>query len=231
MIDAVFDAARTVLSARAFTLFGAATTWTEVVSFVTGAACVWLVARQHWSNWPIGNLNAAAFLALFWLNGLFADGALQIVYIALGFYGWWAWLRDGRRPDGDRGELAISHTSPAQWVVLAAVTSAGAALIWWFLAAATTSTVPFWDALTTAVSLAATWGQCRKKVESWWLWMAVDVAYVPLYGYKGLWLTALLYVGFFCLCVAGLKAWRADLAGRVSPVGPDGRAVGLEAAA
>jgi hypothetical protein len=46
---------------------------------VTGAACVLLVSRQHWANWPIGNLNAAAFLALFWLNGLYADGALQIL--------------------------------------------------------------------------------------------------------------------------------------------------------
>lgn len=76
---------------------------------------------------------------------------------------------------------------------------------------ATDSTVPFWDALTTALSLAATYGQCRKLVESWWLWIAADVVYIPLYAYKELYLTSLLYAGFLTLCLMGLRNWRRDL--------------------
>ena len=71
----------------------------------------------------------------------------------------------------------------------------------WFLATQTSSTVPFWDAVTTALSLMAVYGQAMKRWESWLLWMAADVIYVPLYHYKGLDLTALLYVGFFLLCL------------------------------
>ncbi|MET1073579.1 MAG: nicotinamide mononucleotide transporter family protein, partial [Umezawaea sp.] len=61
------------------------------------------------------------------------------------------------------------------------------------------------------LSLLATWGQTRKKVESWWLWIAADVIYVPLYAYKDLWLTAILYLGFIALCVLGLRSWSRDL--------------------
>ena len=71
--------------------------------------------------------------------------------------------------------------------------------------------MPFWDAVTTALSLMAVYGQAKKRWESWLLWMAADVIYVPLYLHKGLTLTAILYVGFFLLCVKGLVAWRRDL--------------------
>jgi nicotinamide mononucleotide transporter len=78
----------------------------------------------------------------------------------------------------------------------------------------TDSTVPFWDALTTALSLAATYGQCRKQVESWYLWIAADLVYVPLYAYKGLYLTSILYAGFLLLCVVGLRAWLGEITAR-----------------
>jgi nicotinamide mononucleotide transporter len=210
----VTDAVRDALNAVAFEAFGTPTTWTEVVGFVTGALCVWLVARQHPANWPIGIANAATFLALFWLSGLFADGALQIVYIVLGFYGWWAWLRDGRTPELARTELAVSTTTNAQRALLGPAVALGTLLLWWFLATWTSSTVPLWDGVTTALALGATWGQCRKKVESWWLWIAADVIYIPLYASKNLWLTAVLYVGFLALCIVGLRAWRRDLDAR-----------------
>lgn len=198
------------LGDTAFAFRGVATTWGEVAAFVTGALCVWLVARQHVANWPIGIANAAFFLLLFARYGLYADSGLQVVYIGLGAYGWWAWLRGGER----RSELTVSRTTAVEWITLGTATVALAAGLWVLLARVSDSNVPAWDAITTALSLAATWGQCRKKVESWWLWITADAIYIPLYAYKSLWLTAALYVGFAALCVLGLRTWRADLAAR-----------------
>lgn len=180
----------------------------EILGFVSGALCVWLVARQNVWNWPIGIANNIMFLILFWAAGIYADAGLQIVYMALALYGWWAWLRGGV----DHGTLTVTRTTRDQWLVLGAVGVVGTAGLTVLLDTVTDSTVPLPDAVTTVLSLLATWGQARKKLESWWLWIAADVIYVPLYAYKDLWLTAVLYVGFLALCVLGLRNWRASYA-------------------
>ena len=46
------------LQSVAFTMFGdEATTWAEVLGFVTGGVCVYLVAVQNVWNWPVGIAN------------------------------------------------------------------------------------------------------------------------------------------------------------------------------
>lgn len=185
------------------------TSWTEILGFVTGAVCVWLVARQHIANWPVGIANNVFFIVLFAQAGLYADAGLQIVFIALAAYGWWSWTHGGG--PGTTTALPVRRTTAAEWTVLAAAGAVGVLGLTLLLSRASDSTVPFWDALTTGLSLAATYGQCRKLVESWWLWIAADLVYIPLYAYKGLYLTSLLYVGFLALCVAGLLGWRRAL--------------------
>ena len=65
----------------------------EVVGFVTGGICVWLAVRQHVWTWPIGLANNAVYFVLFfWHARLYADAGLQLVYFALGVFGWWSWL-------------------------------------------------------------------------------------------------------------------------------------------
>jgi nicotinamide mononucleotide transporter len=151
-------------------------------------------------------------------GGLYADAGLQAVYVVLQAWGWWQWLYGGR----GRTALVTQRTSCTEWSGLAVAGIVATALLTWILAVWTDSTVPFWDALTTTISLAATYGQSRKLLESWWLWIAADLIYIPLYAYKGLWLTGGLYLIFLALCVVGLREWRADLSRRAAatPVPP-----------
>jgi len=203
-MDAVMD----FLYLPLFTFSDTPTTLAEGLAFVTGALCVWLVARQHLANWGIGIANCLLFILIFTDSGLYADAGLQLVFIALGVYGWWNWVKGGG-PSFDA--LPVSRTSRTEWFGLIGAGLLGLAAIATLLTAATDSTVPFWDALTTVLSLLATYGQCRKRVESWYLWIAADIVYVPLYAYKGLHLTAILYIGFMALCVMGLRHWQKDL--------------------
>jgi nicotinamide mononucleotide transporter len=178
----------------------------EIFGFITGAVNVWLLARQHIWNWPIGIANNLAYLLLFAKSGLYGDAGLQLVYIMLAIYGWRIWLRPGAGP-----RLAVSRATASVWMYLAPATLLAVLVLKWFLSRFTDSTVPGWDGLTTALSLAATYGQCRKLLESWWIWILADLVYIPLYIYKGLLLTSALYFVFLLLCIFGLREWTREL--------------------
>jgi nicotinamide mononucleotide transporter len=70
---------------------------------------------------------------------------------------------------------------------------------------------PFWDALTTGLSLAAQYLLCRKRIENWYFWIVADAIYVPLYVSRDLPLTAVLYAIFLMLCVLGLVSWQRSI--------------------
>jgi nicotinamide mononucleotide transporter len=180
--------------------------FTEALGFVTGAACVWLVTRGSIWNWPIGLLNNVFFVVLFWRAKLYGEIGLQVVYFALGIWGWWQWLYGGER----KTELKVSRSPMWEWMlVLIFIVAATLGLRIWLMAIG--GAAPFWDAITTAISLGAQYLLCRKRLGNWWFWIVADVIYVPLYLSRGLPLIAALYAGFIGLCVVGLIRWRKEL--------------------
>ncbi|MCX5207904.1 nicotinamide riboside transporter PnuC [Kitasatospora sp. NBC_00240] len=187
-------------------------TWAELLGFATGAACVWLTVKGKTWNFPVGIANNVFFLVLFAGARLYADAALQVVFLALGAHGWWQWLRGG----ADRTGVGVRPAGPR----LLAVTSALLVPATWgltVLLARAGDSAPFWDALTTALSLAAQWLLNTRRIETWYFWIAADLVYIPLYLSKSLDLTALVYLLFLGLCGLGLRAWRRDLAAAAAP--------------
>ena len=195
-------AAVTVMAAAGVRL--RVTTPLEAVSVVTGAVCVWLTVRENVWNFPIGLANVATFCVVFFGARLYADAGLQVVYFALTLAGWYLWLHGGQRGTA----LRVSMVGPREAAVVAA---AGAALtlVLWVTLRHVGGSASFFDALTTSLSLCAQWMLNRKQVENWYAWIAADLVYVPLYAWKGLYLTAGLYAVFLVMATLGLLRWRA----------------------
>jgi nicotinamide mononucleotide transporter len=179
------------------------TTWLEAISFVTGAVCVWLTVVESTWNFPIGLANVATFVVVFYQSRLYADTALQVVYFVLGVIGWYLWLYGGEK----RSRLLISNASVARMLRVGA-----AIVVMWvimiFVLRAVDDSAPVLDGLTTALSLGAQWLLDRKNIQNWHLWIVADLIYVPMYGYRHLYLTAVLYAVFVWMAFIGLFAWR-----------------------
>ncbi|MCG7596830.1 nicotinamide riboside transporter PnuC [Mycobacterium sp. PSTR-4-N] len=185
-----------------FTLGGDSVSWAEFLGFVTGGWCVALVVRRNILNFPIGIANNVFFLVLFASASLWAASGLQVLYLALGFAGWWQWLH-GRADDG---ELVVHRIGLLEWTLCATFLVVGTGALVLILTAADDS-APFLDAVTTCLALVAQWLLNTRRIENWYFWIVADCIYIPLYLSKGLVLTAMIYVVFLALCVAGLRSW------------------------
>jgi len=174
----------------------------DVLGFATGLLCVWLTAKASIWNFAWGIVNSLILGLVFLDQRLFADSALQVVFIALSIQGWWQWkVRGNPMANGFRG------TTWREQAILLAIAIVMAWSMWLILVELRGSAPPL-DALITALSLCAQWQLNRRQVSSWYWWIAVDLISVPLYWSRGLYLIACLYVVFLALCVYGLRNWQ-----------------------
>ena len=180
----------------------------EAVAVTFGIVSVYLSTRENIWSWPTALINVALYSALFLETGLYSDTGLQVVYFVLSVYGWYQWLYGG----AGRTAIAVSRTPQRTWMVLA-----GVAIVMWLILGSITSrlpgtALPYVDAATTTVSLIAQWMMTRKLLENWLIWVAVDVVYVGMFIFKGLYLTAFNYGIYLALGIMGFVAWKRSLA-------------------
>jgi nicotinamide mononucleotide transporter len=193
------------LNSPAFSILNQALSVAEVLGFATGLWCVWLTAKKNILNFPVGIANCALLLLLFAQARLFADASLQIVFIILGVRGWWLWARHGEVASP---AVTVASSRMVAIALAASVTlSVSIAIVLMYAR----GSIPVFDGAITGLSLVAQWLLNRKKLQTWYWWIAVDVISIPVYIYKELYLIALLYAIFLFLCVVGLRNWKASL--------------------
>ena len=183
----------------------------QIAGVLLGLTYLWLEYRADIRLWIVGLVMPVVHGTLYFKAGLYADCSMQVYYVLAGLYGWAVWRRARRHaaPKAPKKAPAeIVHTPLRQIPGLVGVYAAAHAAIYLLLVRFTNSTVPFWDAGTTAASIVAMWMLSRKQVEQWLVWLAVDVVTVGLYFYKGIPLTAGLYALYSALAIAGYIRWR-----------------------
>jgi len=175
----------------------------EVLGVVTGGWSVWLLARNHPLGWWVGLVMVAAYGVVFYRAQLYGEVILQVFYFGTSLQAIVIWLRGGQ----DRGERPVAR-APRRLLALTApvVVVAVVLLRGWLVQRG--GAAPFWDALTTVLSVTAHLLLMGRYVESWLLWITVDVVYIPLYASRGLHLTSGLYGAFLLLAIQGLLTFR-----------------------
>ncbi len=180
----------------------------ELAAVAITLLAVWLTARQIIWCWPTSLFSVAMYAVVFYQAKLYADMGLQGIYFILSVYGWWAWLRGGE----DHSTLGVSVVARRVRISLFAAGAVFGLLLGTLLGRFTDASLPFMDSMLTSFSLVAQWLMARKKLESWIVWIAVDVFYVGMFLYKSLYLTAGLYAVFLGIAALGFMDWKRSMA-------------------
>lgn len=190
----------------AFILLDTPVTWLEVMAFVLALANIACnVAEIHW-GWPLSIVASVLYAWLFYVSKLYGEAGVNLFFAAAAFWGWWQWLRGHRTDSVDALHIAYLDVRGRRLTVLAWVALWGICSA--LLHLATDSDVVWADGFVTAGSIVGTVLLGRKFVENWPVWLIVNAVSIALFLFKGLTLTALLYVIFLGLAGWGWAGWK-----------------------
>ena len=175
----------------------------EIAAVCFGLANVALIVGKSVWNFPFGIVMVSLYAVIFFEARLYSEMLLQVFFLVVQLFGWWKWLTAIE----DDGELLVTWSSaPVMLASLAATgvlaLALGSAMDRWTNAAA-----PYVDATVTAASVVAQFLLSFRRIENWVYWIAIDCLSIGLYVWRGLNLTAGLYVVLLLMSAAGLGAW------------------------
>ncbi|MDD5327688.1 MAG: nicotinamide riboside transporter PnuC [Phycisphaerae bacterium] len=198
-----------------FTVLGSPVSYIEFWATVLIAVYVLLITRRIIWAWPLGLIVFTLFSILFYQIRLYSDFFEQFYYIGNCFYGWYSWKKAG-----DKKEIDIScATSKARLTAIIVIAAGG--MVMGFLMSRIhiylprlfpqPAVYPYIDATATVMGFVAAALSAQRKIESWYLWICVNVICIGLYYTRGVKFVMFLYVFFLALAVNGLISWGKEL--------------------
>lgn len=189
--------------------------WIEGIAAFTGVLSVWFAKKEHILVYPIGIISVGLYVLICFYAKIYADAFINLYYLVISLYGWYFWMFGGNMQSGrrrDAGTKAVIVTSTVRQIaVMSFITASMYLILGYLLQRYTDSNVPWADAFNSSLFIVAMYLMARKNISHWIFWIIGDLASIPLYIYKHLYVTALQYGIFLLIAVAGYMAWRKKL--------------------
>jgi nicotinamide mononucleotide transporter len=188
----------------------------EFIGTVFNLSGVWLTAKNKIVCWPVGIIGVVLYAILFYQIRLYSDFFEQLYYFFTGFAGWWLWTH----PKATSRELPVTRNSSRGNIVLCTFLLVTSVVVGFEMSRAhidfptffrEPASFPYLDALTTVFSFGAQWLMTKKKIESWYIWIVVDLFGVGIYYQKEIKLISLEYALFTILACGGLLHWKKGM--------------------
>lgn len=181
----------------------------EFIAVLAGIASVWFSKKEQVLVYPVGLINTTIFVYLSFKGHLLGEASVNIYYTVMSVYGWWLWTRKNEQQER---VLHIQFSTQKELLQQLLFFAAFYVVLYTALYFSKTSfapgAIPWADALSSAAAYTGMWLMAKKKVESWYYWIATNIFSIPLYFVKGYVFTSVQFAVLLALAIAGLIAWR-----------------------
>lgn len=184
------------------------TGWLEYLAVFAGIASVWFSRIENILVYPVGLINTIIYIWLS-LNGhLLGEASVNFYYTVVSIYGWFLWTRKDQQR---HHRVVITKANGKEWVQHILFFAAFYTAIYFSLTYLKTKfapgAIPWADAFASATAYTGMWLMAKKKVESWYWWIATNIASIPLYFVKHYVFTSVYYLVLLVMAVFGLLEW------------------------
>ena len=184
------------------------TTWIEFIAVFTGIASVWFSRLENILVYPLGIINTVIYIWLSLKGQLLGEASVNIYYTVMSIYGWMLWTK---RDETQQHLVQISFSNKKWWAYQLLFFAAFYLAIFFSLTYLKKSfapgVIPWADAFASSTAFTGMWLMTKKKVESWYWWIATNIASVPLYFVKQYVFTSVYYIVLLIMAVFGLIEW------------------------
>ncbi|NNC35517.1 MAG: nicotinamide mononucleotide transporter [Croceitalea sp.] len=181
----------------------------ELISVVFSLLSVLYSKRENILVYPTGIVatGIATYILLFY--GLLGDMLINAYYFIMSIIGWYMWTR---KVD-ETHFIPITKTSvnEKKWSILLFLGTIVFVAIVYQLNNRFNVWTAYVDTITTAIFFVGMWLMAKKKLENWVYWIIGDIITVPLYWYKGLIFSSLLYFSLTIIAYFGYISWKKNL--------------------
>jgi nicotinamide mononucleotide transporter len=199
-----------------FKVLGYELSYLEFFGVVTGLGAIWLSAKANIWSWPVGIINVTLSFFLYFQTQLYPDMFLQIFFLITNISGWWRWANPKPYEEDRKHELRVSFMGMKKFAIISSIGllgtfvlgSAASRLHEWFPAIfQLPSAYPYVDSFIMVMSIVTTFYMIEKKIESWIIWIIVDIVATYLYFLKGIKFYSVEYFIFTAIAAYGLWHW------------------------
>ena len=181
----------------------------ELISVVFALLSVIYSKRENILVFPTGLIGTGIAVYILSVYGLLGDMLINAYYFIMSIIGWYAWTR---KVD-ESHYIPITETTSKE-KMWSALLFFGTIIFVAFVYSLTdrfNTWTAYTDILTTAIFFVGMWLMAKKKLENWLYWIAGNVITVPLYLYKGLIFSSVLYFVLTIIAIYGYSAWKKSL--------------------
>jgi len=180
----------------------------EIIGFIAGVLGVWLTLKKNIFCFPIGIINVCVSFFIFFEQKLYGDSMQQIVYFVLLAYGWLNWKRNNL---SNENKIFISRLNLIGIAFCLTAILISTLLLGFLLKTYTDASFAWIDSFASSCAFVAQYLIARKKIETWPLWILVNIIYIVVYIQKDLFVYAFLFSIYGVLALWGWWAWNKDL--------------------